>query len=75
MQKTAFKGQVFMTHPTRAIYKWMLSDYVKVSNLSSEDMLYNEADLLNSFDRIKVVDYHQTVEVNGIKFTSYNAGF
>ncbi|KAJ3225686.1 Cleavage and polyadenylation specificity factor subunit 3 [Clydaea vesicula] len=74
MQKTNFKGKVYMTHPTRAIYKWMLSDYVKVSNLSTEDMLYTEQDLLKSYDRIQVVDYHQEVDVDGIRFTSYNAG-
>lgn len=31
MEKTTFKGKVFMTHPTKAIYKWMLSDYVRVT--------------------------------------------
>lgn len=30
MEKTNFKGRVYMTHPTRAIYKWLLSDYVKI---------------------------------------------
>ena len=30
LQKTAFKGRVFMTHATKAIYRWLLSDYVKV---------------------------------------------
>jgi cleavage and polyadenylation specificity factor subunit 3 len=50
------------------VYKWMLSDYVKVSNLASEaDMLYNEADLLESFERIEVMDYHQEVIVDGIR--------
>jgi cleavage and polyadenylation specificity factor subunit 3 len=63
----------------------MLSDYVKVSNLASEaDMLYTETDLLESFERIEVMDYHQEVIVDGIRhvaralivnrFTSYNAG-
>jgi cleavage and polyadenylation specificity factor subunit 3 len=34
-KSTNFKGRVFMTHPTRAIYKLMLSDYVKVHFLLS----------------------------------------
>ena len=63
-----------MTHPTRAIYKWLLSDYVKVSNLSTEDMLYTEQDLIDSFEKMEVIDYHQQVDVDGIKFTGYNAG-
>lgn len=36
--------------------------------------MYSEEDLLNSFHRIEAVDYHQQVEVEGIKFTSFNAG-
>ena len=29
--KTGFKGRVFMTHATKAIYRWLLSDYIKGS--------------------------------------------
>ena len=28
--QTTFHGRVFMTHATKAIYRWMLSDYIKV---------------------------------------------
>lgn len=75
MEKTTFKGKVFMTHPTKAIYKWMLSDYVRVTNAAQrEDQLYSDADLERSFANITAIDYHQTVEVNGIRFTALNAG-
>lgn len=30
LQKTSYKGRTFMTHATKAIYRWLLSDYVKV---------------------------------------------
>jgi cleavage and polyadenylation specificity factor subunit 3 len=30
LQKTSFKGRCFMTHATKAIYRWLLSDYIKV---------------------------------------------
>jgi cleavage and polyadenylation specificity factor subunit 3 len=30
MTKTNFKGRVFMTHPTKAIYKWLIQDSVRV---------------------------------------------
>jgi cleavage and polyadenylation specificity factor subunit 3 len=63
-----------MTHPTRAIYKWLLSDYVKISSLSPDDQLYDEQDLANSYEKIEVIDFHQEVDVGGIKFTAYNAG-
>ncbi|RUS30749.1 hypothetical protein BC938DRAFT_479003 [Jimgerdemannia flammicorona] len=74
MEKTSFKGRVFMTHPTQAIFKWLLSDFVRVSNIGVDDQLYTEDELMRSYQRIEAVDYHQEVDVGGIKFTSYNAG-
>lgn len=80
MEKTTFKGKVYMTHPTKAIYKWLLSDFVKVTNVASEDgvdgdeQLFSDEELMRSYDRIHTVDYHQQVDVDGIKFTAYNAG-
>ena len=46
-----------MTHATKAIYKLLLSDYVKVSKVSVEDMLYDEQDILRSMDKIEVCFY------------------
>ena len=43
-----------MTHETKAIYKFLLSDYVKVRKVSIEDMLYDEQDILCSMDKIEV---------------------
>ncbi|KAL7002023.1 Cleavage and polyadenylation specificity factor subunit 3-I [Sarracenia purpurea var. burkii] len=74
LEKTTFKGRVFMTHATKAIYKLLLSDYVRVSKVSVEDMLYDEQDILRSMDKIEVIDFHQTLEVNGIRFWCYTAG-
>lgn len=77
MEKTNFRGKVFMTHPTKAIYRWMLSDYVKVSNVAStanDDQLYTEAELTRSYDRIQTIDYHQEIDCDGLKFTALNAG-
>ncbi|XP_047333721.1 cleavage and polyadenylation specificity factor subunit 3-I [Impatiens glandulifera] len=74
LEKTTFKGRVFMTHATKAVYKLLLSDYVKVSKVSVEDMLFDEQDILRSMDKIEVIDFHQTLEVNGIRFWCYTAG-
>ncbi|KAG6742831.1 hypothetical protein POTOM_053771 [Populus tomentosa] len=129
LEKTTFRGRVFMTHATKAIYKLLLTDYVKVSKVSVEDMLFDEKDINRSMDKIEligysslsppihvelialdersaivfwnlkcfnlafdvnfalygflrfqsagvcqVVDFHQTVDVNGIKFWCYTAG-
>lgn len=46
-----------MTHATKAIYRLLLSDYVKVSKVSVEDMLYDGQDILRSMDKIEVSHY------------------
>ena len=43
-----------MTLATKAIYKLLLSDYVKISKVSVEDMLYDEQDILRTMDKIEV---------------------
>ena len=76
MEKTNFnpKARVFMTQPTRAIYKALLSDFVRVSrNAAGEESLYTEEDLDNTMSRIEVVDYHAEINVNGIKFRPFYA--
>ncbi|XP_049828372.1 cleavage and polyadenylation specificity factor 73 isoform X2 [Schistocerca gregaria] len=63
-----------MTHATKAIYRWLLSDYIKVSNIATEQMLYTEADLEASMDKIETINFHEEKDVYGIKFWAYNAG-
>jgi len=55
LEKTTFRGRVFMTYATKAIYKLLLSDFVKVSKVSVEDMLYDEQDINRSMDKIEVL--------------------
>ncbi|KAG0574399.1 hypothetical protein KC19_VG259800 [Ceratodon purpureus] len=74
LEKTNFKGRVFMTHATKAIYKLLLSDFVKISKVSVDDMLYDEHDIARTMEKIEVIDFHQTMEVNGIRFWCYTAG-
>lgn len=71
-EKTNFTGRVFMTHATKAIYKIILNDYVRVT--SGEDKLYDEKDLMRSMERIELIDYHQVVTHKGVSFTALNAG-
>ena len=34
-EKTAFKGRVFMTHPSKAVMRMLISDYLRILPLSS----------------------------------------
>ncbi|KRX94364.1 Cleavage and polyadenylation specificity factor subunit 3, partial [Trichinella pseudospiralis] len=74
LEKTTFRGRCFMTHATKAIYPIILSDYVKVSNIGLDQMLYSEDELEKSMDKIELIDFHEQKEVNGIKFWCYVAG-
>lgn len=68
------KARVFMTQPTRAIYKALLSDFVRVSrNAPGEESLYTEDDVNRTMSRIEVADYHAEVNVKGIKFRPFYA--
>ncbi|KYQ93979.1 beta-lactamase domain-containing protein [Tieghemostelium lacteum] len=74
VEKTEFKGEIYMTHATKDIFKILLSDYVKVSNISTEELPFNEQDLNKSLQKINKIGYKQKLEHNGIKFSCYNAG-
>ena len=78
LSKTNFRGRVFMTHATKAIYKWLIQDSVRVSNsTSSSDLttqLYTEADHLATFPLIEAIDYHTAHTISSIRITPYPAG-
>jgi cleavage and polyadenylation specificity factor subunit 3 len=71
-EKTSFKGRVFMTHPTKAIYKILLHDAVKVGH--EDGRLWDEKDMLTSMEKIELINYHQTLDHKGVRFWCYNAG-
>lgn len=73
-EKTNFKGRVFMTHPTKAVMQMMLRDFLRVSNISVDDQIYDDKDLNNCVAKVEIIDFHQEKTHNGIKFTPYNAG-
>ncbi|KAL7481201.1 hypothetical protein ACHAW6_006879 [Cyclotella cf. meneghiniana] len=89
-ERTGFRGRVFMTHPTKAVIRLLLGDYLKLmamkrgggGNIKNEDghdsdVLYTEAELQSCVDKIELIDYHQTIDLNlpsGLKFHALNAG-
>ena len=67
-----------MTHPTKAIYKWLIQDSVRVSNTSSTSdqrtSLYTEADHIATLPQIETIDFYTTHTVSGVRITPYPAG-
>lgn len=67
-----------MTHPTKAIYKWLIQDSVRVSNTSSTSdqrtSLYTEQDHISTLPQIETIDFYTTHTVSSIRITPYPAG-
>ncbi|CRG91928.1 Endoribonuclease ysh1 [Talaromyces islandicus] len=78
LSKTNFKGRVLTTHATKAIYKWLIQDNVRVSNTASSSdqrtTLYTEHDHLSTLPLIETVDFYTTHTINSIRITPYPAG-
>ncbi|PCG89846.1 Pre-mRNA 3'-end-processing endonuclease polyadenylation factor C-term [Penicillium occitanis (nom. inval.)] len=78
LSKTNFKGRVLTTHATKAIYKWLIQDNVRVSNTSSSSdqrtSLYTEHDHLSTLPLIETIDFYTTHTINSIRVTPYPAG-
>ncbi|KAG6829484.1 endoribonuclease ysh1 [Tricholoma furcatifolium] len=68
------KGKVYMTHPTKAVHKFMMQDYVRMGS-SSSDALFTPLDMTMSLASIIPVSAHQLITVcPGVSFTPYHAG-
>lgn len=67
-----------MTHPTKAIYKWLIQDSVRVSNTSSTSdqriTLYTEHDHISTLPRIETIDFYTTHTISDVRVTPYPAG-
>ncbi|KZT72184.1 Metallo-hydrolase/oxidoreductase [Daedalea quercina L-15889] len=76
-EKTNFrdgKGKVYMTHPTKALHKFMMQDFVRMGSATS-DALFSPLDLSMSMSSIIPVSAHQVITpCPGVTFTPYHAG-
>lgn len=78
-EKTAFKGRVFMTHPTKAVLRLLLLDYTRLMSMRpDQEAIYSEDDLRNCLRKVTLLDYHAVQELDlphgHVKFWALNAG-
>ncbi|KAF8135732.1 beta-lactamase-like protein [Boletus edulis] len=67
-------GKVYMTHPTKAVYKLVMQDLIS-ANLSSLGSLFTTAEVSQSLSSVIPVSVHQQVSpCAGVAFTPYHAG-
>jgi len=72
---TNFRGRIFMTHPTKAIFHTLLQDFVEVAKGSSDEALFTRDDLEAAMEKVEVINFRQTLDLgNGIIITPYAAG-
>ncbi|KAJ8696178.1 endoribonuclease ysh1, variant 2 [Pleurotus ostreatus] len=63
-----------MTHPTKAVHKFMMQDFVRMSS-SSSDALFSPLDMQMSLSSIIPISAHQLITpCPGVSFTPYHAG-
>ncbi|GAA6060101.1 hypothetical protein JCM10212_003509 [Sporobolomyces blumeae] len=86
MEKTNFKegnGVVYMSHPTKAVYRYLMSDFVRVSTAGTDENLFTETEMLTSFNSIQSFDFEQEIllppsrdseTTASVRFTSFAAG-
>ncbi|OHT00200.1 RNA-metabolising metallo-beta-lactamase family protein [Tritrichomonas foetus] len=75
LMQTGFHGKCYMTPLTKAIFKILLQDYVRVSSGNNNDQsLFNKVDLDNCLPLISPANFRQVITYNGIKITCYRAG-
>ncbi|ORY84136.1 Endoribonuclease YSH1 [Leucosporidium creatinivorum] len=84
MEKTNFKegnGVVYMSHPTKAVYRYLMSDFVRVSTAGTDDKLFSEEEMLASWNSIIGFDFEQEILLppsatsnTAVRFTSFAAG-
>jgi len=74
VNRTEFKGKVFMTHPTRPICRMLWHDYARVSKISAEDQIFGAGDIDQTMEKIELIDFHEERQYRGIKFSCYRAG-
>eukprot|EP00796_Vickermania_ingenoplastis_P007370 gene7370-5186_t len=70
--QTTFKGRIFMTSATKAFYKMVMNDFLRIG-AGANDLITNEW-LRNTLERIETIEYHEEITVNGITFQAFNAG-
>ena len=52
---TNFRGRIFMTHPTKAIFAMLMSDFVKLNKGADSEALFTDKDVQATMQRIEVI--------------------
>lgn len=75
MVKHGFRGNIYMTAPTKALAEVVLLDSAKIAlNEHTKPILFNEQDVYDTLNRIKIIQYDEVFQVNGTSIKYKDAG-
>jgi cleavage and polyadenylation specificity factor subunit 3 len=66
-----FKGKIFMTHATKSIFCTMMKDMLRMQKKDPSRQLFTAEQLEQTMSQISVINFHQTLDVDGIQITPY----
>lgn len=70
-----YNGTILMTFPTKAICPILLEDYRKITvDRKGETNFFTSEDIRNCMKKVKALNLHQTIIINGIEVKPYYAG-
>lgn len=69
-----FKGNIYMTPPTRDLTELSLLDSAKIAKEDKSQILYTTADVLNLVKQFVTVEYHKEIHIGDFIVTFYDAG-
>ncbi len=73
--KNGFDGVIYMNQPTMLLAEVVMYDSAKISSIeNSENPLYLDEHVTKTIDKIKLIDYGQTLQFNEFEIVFRNAG-
>ncbi len=74
IMKGGFKGNIYMTPPTRDLTELSLLDSAKIAKEDKSQILYTTADVLGLIKQFVTVEYHKEIHIGDFIVTFYDAG-
>jgi metallo-beta-lactamase family protein len=69
-----FRGNIWMTHPTRDLTELSLFDSAKIAKDDGRQVLYNESQVIQTIVNFRTIDYYSPFKVGDFTVTMHDAG-
>ncbi len=74
IMKGGFRGNIYMTPPTRDLTELSLMDSAKIAKEDKSQVLYTTADVINLVKQFVTIEYHKEIHIGDFIVTFYDAG-